>query len=480
MYSRTLWLAVVCSLSACTVGPVYQGPPDVVPNTRDGGKFVRAVDASLQPSLAPARWWEALGDSNLTALVDDALAKSPSIDIAIARVEQSRAALGLRRAEQFPTASVSMSYVHAELPGFDLGGGSEESESSSSNDTTALDLYNLGLNASWELDLFGGRRRAREQATATAEARIAELSDVQVSLAADVAQTYINLRDVQERARLFAESARLQEKMLSLARQRFTAGASSALDVDRIETQYENTQAQLLPLQAQTEQYLNQLAMLTGREPGALDAQLATAAAIPLPPAEVPVGDPAELLRHRPDIRSAERNLAASNAAIGVNVARRFPTIKFMGLIGTGGSAPSDMFDLDELILLAAPTLQWSVLDFGKSGAAVRQSEAQRDEAEAQYRRAVLTALNDAETSLSRFGYQRRQLGNLARAEAAATRAAAFSEQRYRAGTSSLIDQLDIERQRISAAAGLVQGRAALTSSYVAVQKSLGLGWSAP
>ncbi|MFC4309222.1 efflux transporter outer membrane subunit [Steroidobacter flavus] len=474
MHSRILWLAVVSLLGACTVGPTYQGAPDT---GADAGKFVRAADAAFNASLAPTRWWESLGDADLTGLIDEALTNSPSIDIALARVEQSRATLRLRRAEQLPSANASLSYLHAELPGIDLGGGSEESDSGG-KDTMAVDLYNLGLDASWELDLFGGRRRAREQAAATAEARLAELADVQVSLAADVAQTYINLRDAQERARLFEESVRLQEKILTLTRQRFSAGVASALDVDRVETQYENTQAQLLPLRAQVEQYLNQLAMLTGHEPGAVDAKLTSVSPIPLPPAEVPVGDPAELLRHRPDIRAAERNIAASTAAIGVNVARRFPNIKFMGLIGTGGSAASDMFDLEELVLLAAPTLSWNVLDFGRSGAAVRQSEAQRDEAEAQYRRTVLAALNDAETSLSRFGYQRRQLGSLARAEAAATRASVFNEQRYRAGTSSLMDQLDIERQRISAAAGLVQGKAALTSSYVAIQKSLGLGWT--
>jgi NodT family efflux transporter outer membrane factor (OMF) lipoprotein len=444
---------------------------------------VRAADPAFKTTLAPARWWESLGDANLTSLIDEALANSPSIDIALARVEQSRATLRLRRAEQLPSANASVAYVHAELPGFDLGGGSEDSEggsaeSSGGRDTTALDLYNLGVDASWELDLFGGRRRAREQAAATAEARLAELADVQVSLAADVAQTYISLRDVQERARLFEESVDLQDRMLTLTRQRFSAGVASALDVDRVETQYENTQAQLLQLRAQVEQYLNQLAMLTGHEPGAVDAKLTSAAPIPLPPAEVPVGDAAELLRHRPDIRAAERNIAASTAAIGVNVARRFPSIKFMGLIGTGGTEASDVFDLDELALIAAPMLSWSVLDFGKTGAAIHQSEAQRDEAEAQYRRTVLAALNDAETSLSRFGYQRRQLGSLARAEAAATRASAFNEQRYRAGTSSLMDQLDIERQRISAAAGLVQGKAAMTNSYVAIQKSLGLGWT--
>jgi outer membrane protein TolC len=149
-----------------------------------------------------------------------------------------------------------------------------------------------------------------------------------------------------------------------------------------------------------------------------------------------------------------------------------------MGLLGLGGTRPGNIFDVDKLTALAAPMISWSFLDFGRGAANVRQSQAQREQAEAQYRKSVLSALQDAETSLSRFGNARKQLANLAQAEQSATRAAGLNGQRVKAGTSSLIDQLDIERQRLSAAISLSQGTAALTSSYVAVQKSLGLGWT--
>jgi NodT family efflux transporter outer membrane factor (OMF) lipoprotein len=328
------------------------------------------------------------------------------------------------------------------------------------------------------VDIFGGGRRSVEQARANVGRRFADLADAQVSLSAQVAQAYVNLRDVQERARLNARSSALQGQALELTRQRYAAGTASALDVERLQNQLDSTDAQAIPLQAQIDEYLNQLAVLTGREPGALDAQLKPPMPVPLPPASVPIGDPAALIAHRPDIRSAERALAASTAQIGIDKAKLFPSIRFIGLLGLGGTDPGDMFDIDKLTTLVSPMLSWNVLDFGKNRATVRQSEAQRDEAEAQYRQAVLQALQDAETSLSRFGNARLQLARLARAEEAAGRAAGLNRQRVDAGTSSLIDQLDIERQRIQATIAVAQARAQLTNNYVAVQKSLGLGWS--
>jgi outer membrane protein TolC len=172
--------------------------------------------------------------------------------------------------------------------------------------------------------------------------------------------------------------------------------------------------------------------------------------------------------------------LAARTAGIGVNKAKLYPSIRFMGLFGLGGTDIGDIVDPGKFTALLAPMLSWSILDFGKNQAAVRQSEGQRDEAEAQYRQTVLEALQDAETSLSRFGNVRLQLGQLLRAEATAARSAALNNQRVQAGTSTVIDQLDIERQRLSAAISVAQAKAQLTNSYISVHKALGLGWATP
>ena len=302
-----------------------------------------------------------------------------------------------------------------------------------------------------------------------------------MSLTAQVAQAYIDLRDAQERARLNAESSRLQARSLDLTRQRFAAGTASALDVERLDNQRQTTDAQAVPLQAQIDEQLDTLAVLTGRAPGALDATLQVpkgqSIAVPLPPASVPIGDPGALIAHRPDVRAAERQLAADTAQIGIDKAKLFPNIQFMGILGLGGTKPGDVFDLGNLTSLIAPMLNWNILDFGKKQAVVRQSKAQREAAEATYLQKMLAALQDAETSLSRFGNARIQLAGLARAEAAATRAAALGDLRLKAGTSTTIDQLDIERQRLQAAVAVAQGKAQLTKYYVGVQKSLGLGW---
>ncbi|SDA16600.1 efflux transporter outer membrane subunit [Sphingomonas sp. NFR15] len=475
-------LVALALLGACTAGPNYAGPPKAASDAVARGGFVRAKDAAFVPAPGLARWWEALGDTTLDRLVDDALAHSPNIDLAQARIREAQAQLSSRRANELPNISANATYLHAGLPGTNLVGSSDSGNGGSSGggDVSSLNFYNLGGQASWEVDLFGGGRRGIEQARAGVAQRFADLADAQVSLSAQVAQAYVNLRDVQERQRLNAESSRLQRQALDLTRQRLRAGTASQLDVERLQTQVQNTDAQNVPLAAQIDQYKDQLAVLTGRTPGALDAQLDAGAPVPLPPAQVPIGDPATLIAHRPDIRSAERALAAGNANIGVQTAKLYPKINFMGILGLGGTNPGDVFDPGKLTSLVAPMLSWSFLDFGRTRAAIHTAEAQRDQAEAQYRETVLEALQDAERNLSLFGNVRQQLGQLRGAEATAERSAQLNAQRYRAGTSTLIDQLDIERQRLSAAIAVAQAKAQLTNAYIGVQKSLGLGWSDP
>jgi NodT family efflux transporter outer membrane factor (OMF) lipoprotein len=408
-------------------------------------------------------------------LEQQALADSPNIDVATAKLREARAQVREQQASDIPSIKPNATYGRAKLPGSSLGSlGSSDGGASSS---TTISFYDLGLTASWEPDLFGGTRRSVEEAQATVAARFADLADAQVSLTAQVAQAYVNLRDTQTRLRLNQDSSNLQQQQLDLNEQRARAGTTSRLDLERQVNQLENTKAQIVPLAAQVEEYMGELATLTGQTPGALDDTLVAAASVPLPPPSVPVGDPAALISNRPDIRSAERSLAASTAGIGAAKAKLFPSVSFIGILGLGGSAPRDMFDLHDLTTLLAPSLTWDVSGLAKNEAAMHAAEAERDQAQAQYRKAVLQALQDAETSLSRFGHYREQLAGLVRAQAAADSAATLNSLRVRAGTSSTLDQLDIERQRLSAAISVAQGTAALTNSYIDVQKSLGLGW---
>lgn len=478
-------------LGACTVGPNYAGPPKAIGSaaTPPAG-FVRADNTLATTAPAVADWWTTLNDPMLNWLEERALASNPNVAVAQARLKQARSALRLERANQAPNANASATYLHANLPELNLGGGSGEQgganggasggSANGSGGGTNVDFFNLGFDASWEIDLFGGRRRTVEAARASAAAAEANVADAQVSLSADVAQAYVGLRDAQQRLILAREASRMQRDTLNLTLQRFNNGTASQLEVERLRNQVESTDAQILPLSASVETYLNALAILIGEAPGMLDQRLTQAGQVPLPPAQVSVGDPTSLLQRRPDIRAAERNLAAQTAKIGVAEAAKFPRLNLMGIIGIGGTSLDSLTDLDNLVTLGAPMLQWNVLNFGRANARVGQAEGARDEAEARYRGAVLSALRDAEDSLARFRARRNTVATLARAKASADRSAVLMQQRYRAGAATLIDTLDAERQRVAAQQSLSQAVAGLTNDYVALQKALGLGWRAP
>jgi NodT family efflux transporter outer membrane factor (OMF) lipoprotein len=465
-------LALLGLLAGCTVGPNYAGAPK---SAGQAPAFARVDDAAS--ATAPvARWWEALGDPVLNDLVTRTLAANPNVAAAQAHLRQARASLRVERAGELPKVSATGAYAHAHLPGVDFG----NSDSSSSGGSTDLDVYNVGFDASWEVDIFGGQRRAIQAARATTDVAEANIADTQVSLSAEVVQAYVNLRDRQRRIDLGNSSIAMQEQMLGLTRQRLERGTASQLDVTRLENQLDNSRAEITPLHAEAEAYLDELATLAGQAPGALDAVLTPVKPLPLPPAQVAVGDPAALLQRRPDIRAAERTLAADTAKIGQAEAARFPKVSFMGLIGVGGSGLSDLTKLDDFVALVAPQISWDFLDFGRNAAKVRQAEGVRDEAEAKYQAAVLAALRDAEDSLSRFRYRRITVATRARAKAEADLALQLSEQRYRAGTTTLIDLLDARRQQIAAEQNLSIAEAGLTSDFVAIQKALGLGWAPP
>lgn len=462
-------LVSLAALAACTVGPNYEGPKSAGAVAAPAA-FARAGQTSTaQPVVAD--WWRGLNDAALDALVERALKDNPSIAVAEARLRQARSALRLDKANGLPNANVQGTYLRAELPNGGLTGGTAD------GGTQGINFYNVGFDASWEIDLFGGQKRRVEAARAGVGAAEAQVADAQVSLTAEVASAYVNLRDRQRRLELGRATAETRRRILALTEQRFRAGTASQLDVERIRGLVVESDAAIVPIDAERDAYLNALAVLVGEAPGTLDAELSAPRPVPLPPARVDVGDPAQLLERRPDVRAAERVLAQRTAQIGLTKAAAMPRISFLGLIGIGGTKPGDLFDLGNLAGIAVPRLQWNALDFGRNGARLGQAEGQRDEAAAQYRGAVLTALRDAEDALSRYAARRASVAAAARSKATADRAAALMQQRYAAGVATLIDTLDAERQRTAAEQSLVQATAAMTADYVALQKALGLGW---
>jgi NodT family efflux transporter outer membrane factor (OMF) lipoprotein len=482
-------LSALAGLGGCTVGPDYRGAPDVARSATQAGTFVRAPAAGITSAAhAPSRWWESLGDPSLNALIDAALKNNPDLHAAQARLRQSRAQWQQQRAAELPSVSGNAAVLRMREP--DISGlrtSQPSSGDTSTGDQAAntshgrgpLQLYSAGFDASWEIDLFGGTRRAIEAASAQADAVDADLADTQVSLAAEVAQAYIDLRSQQRRLALANQSAQLEQKTLDLIRQRRERGVVPEADVERQTTQVENTKANLIPLDEQITESLDQLAVLTGQTPGALDRELAAPAPLPTLPASVPIDDPATVLKRRPDIRAAERRLAASNAQIGEHEADLFPKVKMLGFIGSSAGDPGHLLQKSAFTWLGVPYLQWDVLDFGRTRGAIRQAEAGRDEAAARYTQTVLGALQDANNALSRYGHQRESVLRLQQIEASADRSSTLMQQRYDAGASSLIDLLDTQRSQYSAQQNLVQGRAELLKDFVSLQKSLGLGWTA-
>ena len=484
-------LLSVSILGGCMVGPDYKGPPVAAPIAVQTGAFHRATEAPAStPADPPSQWWLGLNDPELTRLIGQAFAASPNLQAAEARVRNARAMLLEDRIKLLPTGGATALYAHVGVPSSTqsiLNNGSTTGSGTSGSGTSGaaggvkipstIDLYNTGFDATWEIDLFGGVRRGIENARATAQAQIASLQDAQVSLASNVAQAYVNLRDVQHRLQLAKEDGQIETRNLELTERRRQGGTASDADVEQARTQLTQTTANAVPLAAQLDQYLDQLAVLSGREPGQLDAELAEPAPLPLPPQTVAIGDPAAMIRRRPDIRQAERELAADNAAIGQNVANFFPTLTLFGNVGFASTHSSDLFSSRNFSTLAAPILSWNVLNFPKVAAQVRGAKATRDEAVATYEQTVLTALQNAEDSLSQFGNQRETVRQLSIARDSAVRAARLVHIQSAGGTASLINVLNSENQRVVAEQNLSQSQAMLTNDYVALQKSLGLGW---
>jgi NodT family efflux transporter outer membrane factor (OMF) lipoprotein len=461
------------ALAGCTtVGPDYHGVPAVAGAAAMRGAFLRGGSDAVSQEPA-ARWWEALGDPVLNTLIDKALAESPNVAAANARIAQTRAGLAANRTALLPTVSVSSAAPYINVPGGLL------SSNGQTGGRDEINVYNVGFDASWELDLFGGTRRKIEAASARAEAAEASAADAQVTLSGEITRTYVGLRGRQAVLALMDRQDAVDAQLVALAQQRLEAGTAPEQALNQLRTQRAQGQADRAKAQADAVVLMDQIAVLTGQEPGALDATLGLVAPVPLPPASIAVGDPARLLRERPDIRAAERQLAAASADIGVQVANRFPKISFTGLLGIGGSHIGDIFDPSSIIGLALPQIKWSLFDGGRTAAQIRSAKGSYAEAEAKYRGAVLGALQDAEGALTRFGGQRISLGKALEGEAQAARAVVLQQQRAKAGTAGRSDALTAERQRLQLAMSAAGAQVELTSGFVAVEKALGLGWNA-
>lgn len=469
--SLGLFMLALPALAACTVGPDYAGPPDAAPIAAKRANFVRAEDTTT-PAEPQSNWWRAFGDPALDGLVETAMSANTEVATSIARLGAARTMLRGSVADQGPTGSAGGGYRRS-LPSFAQFG----IASFPGLTLKDFDLYQANFDASWEIDLFGGKRRAVEAASGETKAALADIADIRLSIAAETAEAYLALRGQQARLKLLTRSSDLDAEQIALTRTRIADGTASSLDLERILAQQQATLAEIPSVRAAVTVQLDRLAVLTAREPGALDGELEQPATLPMPPAKVAVGDPAGLLRRRPDIRAAEQRLAADTASIGVATADLFPKVTLTGSIGLDADSIAKFPTHQSMIYSVGPSISWAVLDYSRIHARIDQAGAERDAALSRYQGVVLGALRDAESALTRYSRQIETVAARQRAVDSAERAAALAALRYREGAASSLETLDADRQRLAADDQLNAAKVDLSTDYVALQKSLGLAW---
>jgi len=444
-------LAGVLVLSACSVGPDYARPVAAAPAAR----FLRGQGLEAAPA---APWWTGLGDAGLNGLIEQGLTNAPQMSAAQARVRQARAGLRNARAGQWPALGADAGYLHADLPGFGAG-----------------DFFNTGFDAQWEIDIWGGKRRGVEQARAQLAVVEAQRGDAEVSLAAEIARTYVTLRAREASRSLLAQRHEVEAQWVRIAGQKLAAGTNVRQTLEGARATLSRTEGEQAAVAADIGALRDALAVLTGQAPGALDGL--GAGAVPLPPEVLALGDPGAMLARRPDVRAAERAYAGATAGVGVAMARRYPTVSLMGVIGFGGTKAGDAIDPSSFASLIAPTLRWNFPSFGRVEAGVQSARGARDLALAQYQGAVLAALQDAESALGRYGAARVSWVRSGAAAGHGTEIARLQAMRGAAGTLGQGDVLAARRDAINARLAQENDRASMTLAYVALSKALGLGW---
>lgn len=460
-----LFSSAMVMLPGCfAVGPDYK-TPDLPAPAKWSQSLQGGVTAATPDSRALAQWWDAFSDAALTVLIERATAGNLDLKSAQARVREARARRGIAQAGLFPTLDAGGSATRAR--------GSEQTGSGE-----IRDLYRLGFDAGWELDIFGRVRRSIEAAQGDLEASEAEYNDVLVTLAAEVALNYVEARTLQMQLEVAEENLKSQQETLQLTQWRFEAGLVSRLDVEQARSNLESTRAQLPRLRSGIEEAKNRLAVLLGTLPGALEAQLGPRKSIPEAPIEVAIGVPAEALRRRPDVRRAERQLAAQTARVGVATADLYPTFTLLGSIGLEALSTSHFFNSANRAWSIAASMAWPVFRGGAIRQNIEVQDALQEQALNQYESTVLTALEEVENALVAYGEEQNRRQALSEATDAAQLAAELARNQYASGLIDFQSVLDAERSLRTFQDQLVQSRGQVTSNLISLYKALGGGWT--
>ncbi|HTD75899.1 MAG TPA: efflux transporter outer membrane subunit [Steroidobacteraceae bacterium] len=460
-------VAAVIVLTGCAVGPNYRRP-----DTPLDTHFANAGEPGFAESDAVEQYWTSFADPVLDGLVADALAHNKDLSAAEANLRAARAIRRLTGFDQFPTVTMAASYTHQldsqlQLPGVD-------------QHDREFDAAQAGFDGLWELDLFGRVRRNVEAARADVGAAAATLQDARVSVIAEVARDYFILRGLQDQLALTRRNADNQFSSLKLTRTRLEAGRGNELDTSRAEAQWQTTLASIPSLEATIATTSYRLSVLTGRQPTALSANLSSMAPMPpLPPLNA-IGTPEQLLRRRPDVRVAERQLAGATARVGVAVGDLFPKVTLVGQVGYFAPTFGDFGQSEARFFSVGPSISWAAFDIGRVRARIGSAKAQTDAALAAYEGAVLGALEDTEGALISYGRAQSRRDALQVAAAASDKASDLARRRFEGGLIDFLEVLDAERTALSAELLLSQSRTDAATSLIAVYKALGAGWRTP
>ncbi|PWU11989.1 MAG: hypothetical protein C5B50_22255 [Verrucomicrobia bacterium] len=455
-------------LAGCSVGPNYH--PPTMPA---GAAFSNGGQTNFAVQPITIEWWKQFNDPHLTSLIERAISSNLDVRVATARVREARALRSQAVADYFPAANANASYTK-----------SAESRDSLHDSTTSQrynELWNAGFDATWELDIFGRVRRSVEASSADLGATIANRQDVLLSLMAEIARNYFELRGTRIHLEVARKNAENQRQTLDLTETKFRAGRATELDAARARAELTSTLAAIPPLESDVKHAIHRLSVLLGQLPAALDSELGKQSPAPAQPTLINIGNPADLLRRRPDIRVAERNLAAATARIGVETADLFPRVTFNGnvameanTIGEFGGAGSDSYSF-------GPKISWAALDFGHVRARIKAANARADAELALYEKTVLNALEDTENALVDIGREQARRELLRQSDRAATEATDLARQRYEGGIADFLPVLDAERTQLDIQVQLARSNTQVVLDLIALYKALGGGWeSAP
>ena len=464
MNKLTAILPGLLLVAGCAVGPDYKRPDLSVDKS-----FANASLAGFSEEAVEREFWKGFNDELLNTLVTDAARSNHDLRIAEANLREVRA---LRRQvgfDQFPTVTASAGYSKSKQSANQFGG------------FTGINLeteaYTAGFDAIWELDIFGRVRRGVEAASAEVAAGEASLNDVQVSVAAEVAREYFELRGLQKQLDVAKQNRDNQQQTYELTVARLDAGRGTELDRARAKAQLDTTTSAIPALEASVARAIYRLGVLTGQKPMALADRLAAAQSLPSLPGLNRVETPDSLLRRRPDIRRAERSLAAQTARIGVATADLFPRVTLGGSYGFNAGSLGDAGNSVNRTYTYGPAISWAFLNLGRVRAGIQASEARTDAALASYEQTVLRALEETEGALISFNRAEARKSSLKSAAEQSEIAARLARVRFDAGVADFLTVLDAERRLLEDQDRLAQGETAAATSLVAVYKALGGGW---